>query len=111
MAEGRQARTCWQRLRGLLGSPPLQDGQGLILEGEKSIHTFFMGFPIDVVYVNRTGQVVHLTENMVPYRLGPFVRTAAYILELPVGTISRTGTAVGDYIVVETPVPFSGATV
>jgi uncharacterized membrane protein (UPF0127 family) len=96
--EGLLATTFWQRLRGLLGRPPLQEGEGLVLKGDRSIHTFFMGFPIDVVYLDREGQVVHLTENMVPQRIGPFVGAVAYILELPAGTIARTATAVGDRV-------------
>jgi uncharacterized membrane protein (UPF0127 family) len=96
--EGLLATSFWQRLRGLLGRPPLQEGEGLVLKGDKSIHTFFMGFPIDVVYLDREGRVVHLTEGMVPQRIGPFVGAAAYVLELPVGTIARTATAVGDQV-------------
>jgi uncharacterized membrane protein (UPF0127 family) len=96
--EGLLATSFWQRLRGLLGRPPLQEGEGLVLKGDKSIHTFFMGFPIDVVYLDREGRVVHLTEDMVPHRIGPFVGAAAYVLELPVGTIARTATAVGDQV-------------
>jgi uncharacterized membrane protein (UPF0127 family) len=96
--EGLLATTFWQRLRGLLGRPPLPAGGGLVLKGDKIIHTFLMGFPIDVVYLDREGRVTHLTENMAPQRIGPFVGDVAYILELPVGTIARTATAVGDRV-------------
>ncbi len=95
---GRLADTFWLRLRGLLGANPLKAGEGLILAGEKSIHTLFMGFAIDVVYVNKHYEVIRVTSNMVPYRLGPFVRQAAYVLEMPVGTIEQTSTQVGDQL-------------
>ena len=98
ITRGRLADTFWTRLRGLLGSPPLQAGEGLILVGEKSIHTLFMGFPIDVVYVDRNHQVIRADPNMVPYRLGPFVPKSAFVLEMPVGTISNTATEVGDQL-------------
>lgn len=98
MTAGRVADTFWLRLRGLLGTSSLKDGQGLILVGEKSIHTLFMRFPIDVVYVDKNHQVIRLDENMIPYRLGPFVTRSAFILEMPVGVIAATATQVGDQL-------------
>jgi uncharacterized membrane protein (UPF0127 family) len=98
IVRGRLANTFWLRLRGLLGAAPLREGEGLILVGEKSIHTFFMGFPIDVVYADKAGRVIRADTRMVPYRLGPFVTRSAYILELPGGAITSTGTQVGDQL-------------
>lgn len=98
MTNGRVADTFWLRLKGLLGAAPLQQGEGLVLVGEKSIHTLFMGFSIDIVYVDRSYQVIRVDEDMVPYRLGPLVLKSAYVLEMPVGTIADTATAVGDQL-------------
>ena len=70
----------------------------MILVGEKSIHTLFMGFPIDVVYLDRDHKVIRADANMVPYRLGTFVVKSAFVLEMPVGTIARTETNVGDQL-------------
>lgn len=102
MSHGRWASGFWDRLRGLMGQPQLLAGDGLILVGDRSIHSFFMRFPIDVVYANRGWQVVHLDLAMGPNRIGPFVRPAAYVLELPAGVIHNTGTAVGDQLVCHT---------
>ena len=82
--------------------PALAEGEGLILKGEKSIHSFFMRFPIDVVYADRTWQVVHLDPAMMPNRIGPFVLRAAYVLEMPAGVIQTTGTAIGDQLIAQT---------
>ena len=90
------ANTFLTRLKGLLGSPPLEEGQGLLLQNEKSIHTMFMGFPIDIVYIDQNHSVIKLTPNMLPYRLGPYISQAVYILELPVGIIEKSRTTVGD---------------
>ncbi|RME75067.1 MAG: DUF192 domain-containing protein [Chloroflexi bacterium] len=90
------AATFWQRFRGLMGVRTLPDGAGLILVGDKSIHTFFMRFPIDVVYVDEARVVIRTDHRMKPYRIGPFVQAAAYVLEMPAGTIARTGTLPGD---------------
>jgi uncharacterized membrane protein (UPF0127 family) len=98
ITRGRLANTFWLRLRGLLGAVPLQKEEGLILVGEKSIHTLFMSFPIDVVYVDKEHRVIRTDVNMVPYRLGPLVVRSAYVLEMPVGTITDTRTRVGDQL-------------
>lgn len=96
---GELAETFWTRFRGLMGRPSLGEGEGLVLKGEKSIHTFFMRFAIDVVYVDREWRVVRIDPAMAPNRVGPFVPRAAYVLELPVGVIQTTGTEAGDQLV------------
>ncbi len=98
ITHGQLADTFWLRLRGLLGAAPLQVGEGLILVGEKSIHTLFMGFPIDVIYVDKEYKIIRADVNMVPYRLGPFLARSAYILEMSVGTINQTASKVGDQL-------------
>lgn len=98
VSQGRVANTFWLRLRGLLGVASLQQEEGLILVGEKSIHTLFMKFPLDVVYVDKNHKVVRADINMMPYRLGPFVVQSAYVVEMPVGTIANTATEVGDQL-------------
>ena len=94
----RVANTYWLRLRGLLGSAPLKTGEGLVLVGVKSIHTLFMTFSIDIVYVDKNYSVIKISENMVPYRLGSYVSQCAYVLEMPVGTIADSSTTVGDQL-------------
>ena len=98
ITRGRVADSFWLRLKGLLGADPLQSQEGLVLVGDKSIHTFFMGFPIDVVYVDKEHRVIRTDINMVPYRVGPFVSRSAYVLEMPAGTIADTATQVGDQL-------------
>ncbi len=92
------ADTFFTRLKGLLGTSTLNTGEGLLLVGEKSIHTFFMAFPIDVIYINAQKTVVRLDRNFVPNRIGKYVSQSAYILEVPVGTIDRTRTTIGDQL-------------
>lgn len=101
ITQGRIANTFWLRLRGLLGVTSLQPGEGLILAGEKSIHTLFMKFPIDIVYLDKNYKVIRTDINMVPYRLGPFITQSAYIVEMPVGAIASTATEVGDQLKIE----------
>ncbi len=92
------ANSAWTRLRGLLGHKPLQAGEGLLLRGEKAIHTIGMGFAIDVLFLDRAGHVNHLIPNMVPLRASRFISAAADVLEMPAGTLARSGTALDDLI-------------
>ncbi len=96
--QGTVAASVWARMKGLLGHRPLKPGEGLLIPGEKAIHTFGMSFPIDVLFLDRQGRVVHLHHTMVPLRASPFVFRAANVLEMPAGTLKQTGTQVGDEI-------------
>jgi hypothetical protein len=94
------AQTHWTRLRGLLGTSPgdFGNGWGLWIEPCHGVHTLGMGFPIDIVYLDRAGTVVYLQNNLPPWRFAPIRRLAASVLELPSHTAAQTGTAVGDRI-------------
>ncbi len=99
--QGEVADTVWTRLKGLIGHRPLEAGEGLMIKPCSSVHMFFMRFPIDVVYVSEAGEVVELAPNLQPWRIGPIVRKAKFVLELPAGTIAETGTQVGDVVAVK----------
>lgn len=92
-----------RRLIGLMGLAALPTGAGLILAPCTGLHTWFMRFSIDLVYVQlddvegRDGVVVRTKTGLRPFRVAP--ARADLVVELPVGTIARTTTAVGDRIV------------
>lgn len=92
---GRVARTALQRLVGLLGSPPLAAGDGLWLVPCNSVHMLFMGFSVDAVFLDEQQQVIHVIEELKPWRVSPIVWESRSVLELPVGTIANSGTRVG----------------
>ena len=98
VTRGVVANSWWTRLKGLLGHAPLQSGEGLLLRGEKAIHTVGMGFPIDVVFIDRAGRIVHLIPNMGPFRFSPFVFRSVDVLEIAAGQAAQTGTQLGDQI-------------
>lgn len=98
VTDGVVADTWWARLKGLLGHAPLKTGEGLLLRGENAIHTVGMSFPIDVLFLDKTGKIVYLIPEMGALRFSPFVRQATDVLELPAGIIARTGTTLGDQI-------------
>jgi uncharacterized membrane protein (UPF0127 family) len=96
VVRGEGATSFCTRVKGLLGHPPLEPGQGMLIKPCQGVHTFMMRFPIDVVYVNGKGRVVHLTPYLTPNHVGPIVGEADFVIELPSGTITHTQTKVGD---------------
>ena len=98
---GRAADTYWASLRGLIGSKPLELGQGLLIVPCKSVHTHFMSFPIDVLYVSRELEIVGMDQEMRPWRIGRHHKRAQWVLELPAGTLRSTSTQVGDLLRVD----------
>ena len=101
-SDARTARGFWSRLVGLLGRSSLRAGEALVLDPCNSVHTFFMRFPIDVVYVDRSRQVVKVVPDLKPFRVSGLLRSRSSVIELPSGTIANTGTAPGDQLVFET---------
>ena len=101
VSSGRVADNFWTSLRGLIGHGPLAPGEGLLIIPSNSIHTHFMGFPIDVLYVDRAQRVVAIDRDMAPWRFGRIHRGARFVIELPAGAIAATGTQVGDQLLVE----------
>lgn len=96
----RLAQNPWSRMVGLLGRKGLADGEGLLLRPCSSIHTLFMRFPIDVVYLDKDGNVLKVVPSLRPFRFSASLRRTHYTLELPVGTIDSTNTAPGDRVAI-----------
>jgi uncharacterized protein len=98
----------WARFMGLMGRASLEPDGGLWLPGN-GIHMMFMRFPIDAVFLGKpvaadggAQPVLSLHPGLRAWTgLVPLVRGALGVLELPVGTIERSGTAVGDKILLE----------
>ncbi len=95
------ARSLRDRTVGLLGRPSLPAGEGLWIERSPSIHMFFMRFAIDAVFVDGSGRVVRVVEQLRPWRIVAWARGARDCLELPSGSVAPTGTVVGDQLVLE----------
>jgi uncharacterized protein len=94
------ASTHWSRFRGLMATDPgrFLAGQGLWIVPCHGVHTLGMRFPIDVLYLDRDKVVVHIEEDLKPWRFAPVRRKASSVLELPGKTLGATGTSVGDKI-------------
>jgi uncharacterized membrane protein (UPF0127 family) len=92
------AASYWSRLVGLLGRKGLAEGEALVLEPCNSVHTMFMRFTIDVLYLDKERRVVKAVPSLKPFRVSAAFRGAHSVVELPEGVIAATSTAPGDEV-------------
>jgi uncharacterized membrane protein (UPF0127 family) len=85
----------FSRALGLLGRSELPSGEGILLRPAGSVHTFFMRFPIDVVFLDGDGRVLRIASAVAPWRAAA-QRGARAVLELTAGECERRGVDVGD---------------
>lgn len=91
------ALSFFTRLKGLMFRPAMDKGTAMLLSPCPQIHTCFMRFAIDVLFLDRDGNVLYVLEDMKPWRLSPIVHKASQTLEMPAGTLQgrvKTGDAV-----------------
>ncbi len=94
------AGTHWSRLCGLMGkdAASFPAGNGLWIVPCRGVHTLAMKFPIDVLYLDKNKFVVHVEQNLKPWRMARVSMRATSVLELPGNTLKSSATAVGDEI-------------
>jgi uncharacterized protein len=90
----------FSRMRGLLGRSGLDEGEGLLLRPAGSIHTFFMRFPIDAVFLDAERRVLKVAAGVRPWRTAA-ARRSREVLELAAGEAARVGLAAGDVLQLE----------
>ncbi|MFA5975507.1 MAG: DUF192 domain-containing protein [Elusimicrobiota bacterium] len=91
----RIASSLLDRVVGLLRTPRLEPGTGIWLKPCRSVHTWFMRYPIDVLFLDSDGRVLH-QGTLKPWRFSRWVSRSQSVLELSAGTLDLTGTQTGD---------------
>jgi uncharacterized protein len=92
------AATVFKRLKGLLGRKSIENGEALVIRPCNSIHTFFMRFPIDVLFVDKANKVIAVLNTFPSFRVSKIYFSAAYVIELPAGSLKTTSTSVSDQL-------------
>ena len=95
------AESSLARLRGLLGTRTLPRRHGLLIRPCRQVHSFFMRYALDLVFVDREGRVLRTVGGFPKNRISPHVRAAAAVLELPAGALTEAPTEVGDLLRIE----------
>jgi uncharacterized membrane protein (UPF0127 family) len=87
----------WERLRGLLGRPVLRCGEGLVIDPCPSVHTFGMGYALDLAFLDSHWRVLKLVRELPPLRWAGCTAARA-TLELPPGALDAAGITAGDVL-------------
>ncbi|TVT27364.1 DUF192 domain-containing protein [Salinicoccus cyprini] len=90
----RQAHSFWSRFKGLMFKCSMPSDSALHLYPCRSIHTFFMKFNIDVIYLDEENKVVGIETNLIPGKIGWRYKDARSVIELPAGKLY--GVSTGD---------------
>ncbi len=86
---------------GLMFRKGLPPGGGLILDPCRGVVSFFMRFPIDVIFLTRDNRVAYVLSHMKPWKVSRIIRQARFVVELPSGMAAATGTSEGDVLSIE----------
>ena len=93
-----EARTLLKRLKGFMFDKKIDPSQGLWIKKCKSVHTCFMNFNIDLIFINKEKKIVGLVENLHPWKLSPFYWKADSVIEMPKNTINKYQLEVGEQL-------------
>jgi len=92
------ADTPLKRAIGLLGRKEFKGGQALLIKPCQQIHTFFMHFSIDVLFLDKENRIIEIIKNFKPWRISKIYFKARSCLELPTGLIDSTSSQRGDFL-------------
>lgn len=92
------ATTFFTRLKGLMFRQQLSNGGGLYLHPCKSIHMFFMKFPIDVLYLDKDWKIVGMEEQLEPGKIGKVFPNVVSVIELGSGSIQKYDIKAGQIV-------------
>jgi uncharacterized protein len=93
----RVATSMWSRFWGLMGRRSLPGEEGLLIDPCNSVHTFFMRFPIDVLFLDGDGRVLKIASDLKPFRMA-VGRGSRRVLEIAAGRSARASVHVGDHL-------------
>lgn len=97
-SELRLAHTHWTRMKGLLGTKSLPEGQALWIKPCNQVHMYFMRYPVDLIFLDADLRIVRLIDNQPVNSISEKVAAAESVVELPVGAIARAGLREGESV-------------
>lgn len=95
-----ETTTIFERARGLLGRKSLNDDQGMWIRPGNNIHTFFMKFSIDCLFINKNMVIEKIQANIAPFKIaGPYWKSTS-VIELKAGMAEKLELKIGDQLYV-----------
>lgn len=102
--KGWKALSLFSKMKGLLGTKELHEGEALLIPDCKQVHTYFMQYPIDVVFLDAQNKIIKL-QTLEPWKFSSWILRAKSVLELPAGFAQKKKLANGDLLEVKTHDP------
>lgn len=90
-----------ERFQGLMFTQSIPDSYGLLIRPCNQIHMMNMKFPLDVIYLSEDGTILHIDEDIHPWKIGKTVKKAVGVVEVNSGTCARLGLETGDKLTIE----------
>lgn len=94
------AASIFSRIIGLLGKSGLKKEEALILKPCNSVHTFFMRFSIDVLFIDKRYRIIRAISSLRPFHITSLYFKAALAIEMPAGIIQLSSTQEGDIVLI-----------
>lgn len=94
----KKAETLISKTLGVIGWKDFGKSNGMILTETNSIHTFFVRFTLDLVFLDKEMKIIRLVKNLKPFSISPIVWRAKHVLEMPAGSIEKYNLAEKDKI-------------
>lgn len=92
-----KALSLFSKMKGLLGTSELKDDEALLIPGCRQVHTYFMQYPIDVVFLDAQNKVLKV-QTVQPWKISPWILRAKSVLELPAGIAEKKHLQQGDVL-------------
>jgi uncharacterized protein len=93
------ADSFFKRFVGLLAHKKLDNGEALLIKRCNQIHMIGMKFSIDAVFLSKTGEVVHIENDIKPGKISKYIRSACQVLEMESGVAEKFNIKTGDNII------------
>ena len=98
VSESGEAKSFFAKLMGLMGRKDMPTASGLVIDSTNWIHTFWMCFPLDVIYIDKRWKVIGIETALKPNRFGKPFWSAHSVIELNAGVVAVSHTQVGDQL-------------
>ena len=90
----------WSRLKGLMGKRDMLENDGLLIVPCNSVHSMFMRFPIDLLFLDRDLNIIKIIESFKPWKATPIFRGCHQVIELRAGVAAKKGVSANDKLVI-----------
>lgn len=98
--KGLLAKTLFSRMKGLLGTQKLEEGKALLIPDCRQVHTFFMNYPIDIIFLDSKNKILKI-QTLSPWKISAWLSKAKKVIEVPEGFAKKKKLKIGDKLEVK----------